>query len=148
MLESDWYEEALEAFREARPTQWPKLADTFFVMYGVQVQDRRRSAQDIRGILETIAARVERESMPVPFMVISAPDGGELTPDDLVINPAWNELEIDALWDMHDGRNLGTMIVGVYRWDQRARVYARDMNWGILGHPGDRRPAGPGDTIA
>ncbi len=147
MHESDWYQEALEAFREATPSAWPELVEEYFVKYGTEVSDRRAPAE-VRRILELLAARVERESMAAPFMVISAPDGGELTPDDLVLNTAWNALEVDALWDLHDGRNLGTMVVGVYRWDPEARVYVRDTDWGILGNAGKRRPAEPGDTIA
>ena len=52
--------------------------------------------------------------MPL-YIVISAPDVGGLTPDDLVLE-AWDKPhEVDAAWDVHDGRSYGTQVVGVYK---------------------------------
>jgi hypothetical protein len=84
--------------------------------------------------------------MKPPFMVISAPEMADLTPDDLVISPAQNEAEVDALWDLHDGRNLGTMVVAVYRLDKDGS-YVRDTRWGLLGHAKKTRPATDADVI-
>ena len=145
MYEHDWYEEALEAFRKAKPMEWPDLIEKQFFKYGVEVQNRR-PPQEVRKALELLVARVERESMAAPFMLISAIDGGELTPDDLVLNPAWSPLEVDVLWDvLDDGRAFGTMMIGVYRWDPGASAYVRDTNWGIMGNSTKRRPASPDD---
>lgn len=80
------------------------------------------------------------------YMVISAPEMADLTPDDLVISPARNEAEVDALWDLHDGRNLGTMVVAVYRLDKDGS-YSRDTRWGILGDVRKTHRATEGDVI-
>lgn len=86
-----------------------------------------------------------------PFLVISAPDGAHLTPDDLVIEAARNDDDIQRIWDVHDGRSYGTMVVGVYRLSREGNgalgpdqpTYVRDTRFGILGDEGRRRRADP-----
>lgn len=86
--------------------------------------------------------------MPRPkFMIVAAPEDADLTPDDLVLEPAETEAAVDALWDWHDGRNDGSMVVGVYKLDEESGVYVRDTRWGILGHARKTHPASPEDTI-
>lgn len=81
------------------------------------------------------------------FMIVAAPETDDITPDDLVLRPAETEAEVNALWDWHDGRNDGSMVVGVYRLDEESEMYVRDMRWGILGHARKTHPASPEDTI-
>jgi hypothetical protein len=64
-------------------------------------------------------------------LVVVAPEESGLTPDDLVIVPAWTKKEVEALWDWHDGRNVGTMVVSVYV--DQCGDYIRDTSWGLLG---------------
>jgi hypothetical protein len=80
-------------------------------------------------------------------MIVSAPETSDLTPDDLVLEPAETEAEVNAAWDWHDGRNAGSMVVGVYRLDAESGVYVRDTRWGILGDTRKTHPASPEDTI-
>lgn len=83
-----------------------------------------------------------RRQLP-PFLVIAAPEDDPLTPDDLIIEPAWTKDEIEELWDVHDGRSHGSMVVGVYKLDTDARYYVRDRSWGIMGRPGETGRADP-----
>jgi len=80
-------------------------------------------------------------------MIISAPETDDLTPDDLVLEPAETEAEVDAAWNWHDGRNYGSMVFGVYRLDKDSGYYVRDTRWGILGDTRKKHPASPEDTI-
>lgn len=82
------------------------------------------------------------------FMIITALEVSDLTPDDLTIEPAETEAEVNALWDWHDGRNAGSMVVGVYRLDEESGAYFRDTRWGILGDTRKTHPASPEDTIS
>lgn len=80
--------------------------------------------------------------MHPPFLVIAAPEESPLSPDDLIIEPAWTVEEIEQAWDEHDGRTAGTMVVGVYKFDPAQNMYKRDNSFGMLG---DRRKTGPAD---
>lgn len=77
-----------------------------------------------------------------PFLVVAAPEDSPLTPDDLIIEPAWTPEHIAEAWDQHDGRTAGTMVVGVYKFDPAQNIYKRDNSFGMLG---DRRKTGPAD---
>lgn len=80
-----------------------------------------------------------------PYLVIVAPEESGLTPDDLVVVPAWTKKEVEALWDWHDGRNAGTMVVAVYV--DRGGDFVRDASWGLLGQRNRTGPAKDDDVI-
>ncbi len=82
-----------------------------------------------------------------PFLVIVAPESGDLTPDDLVIVEADTEQDVRHLWDEHDGRNYGSMIFAVYRQDPVTLNYVRDESFGILGNPGRTGPADADEDV-
>lgn len=85
------------------------------------------------------------------YLVISALEESGLTPDDLLIEPCDKRKEVDLLWDYHDGRTAGSMVVGVYKLrdlgDGRYD-YIRDESYGILGDIRKTGPAGEGDTVS
>lgn len=70
------------------------------------------------------------------YLVIIAPEQTGLTPDMLEPVPADTEKQVDELWDLHDGRNHGTMVVGVYIYQEETSSYVRSGLWGILGDAG------------
>jgi hypothetical protein len=72
-----------------------------------------------------------------PFLVVAAPEDHPLTPDDLILQPAWTKEQIEALWDEHDGRSFGSMVVGVYKLEPENEYYVRDTSWGMMGRPGE-----------
>lgn len=76
------------------------------------------------------------------YLVISAQDDDVLTPDDLVIEPAFTKEDVDKLWDWHDGRTMGSMVVAVYKFDLAGNHYVRDQTYGMFG---DVRKTGPAD---
>lgn len=89
------------------------------------------------------------EWMPKPpwpmYMVVSAPEDAPLTPDDLVIQPAATKEEVGRLWEFHDGRTAGTMVVAVYKFDPDSADWVRDREWGMLGDVRKTGPANPDD---
>lgn len=143
MTERDWWETAREELERAKPEERAAAAERLVADYFALVEGPRRAPADVRKIVADIGRHLEGE-LP-PFVVVSAPDQSGLTPDELLVEPAWNEFEVERLWDIHDGRSLGTMVVAVYRLDRDGPlpVYARDRSWGMLGRPGERRPANP-----
>ena len=64
------------------------------------------------------------------FLVTIVPSRG-FTSQDLTIEPARSEKEVDALIDLHDGRNLGTIVVAVYKLDSSGKRYACVRDFGI-----------------
>lgn len=151
MYEHDWYQEAEEAMRKVDRSEWPGIVNRFGQLYFTQIEGERRSKPEVLEILQSLANKIRGEQELPPYMVTVAPDGGDLTPDDLSHWPAWNYLEIQLLWDLHDGRNLGTMIVGVYKLAADGLYYVRDTVWGIMGDIRKTRradPDDPGDRIA
>lgn len=71
--------------------------------------------------------------MMPPYVIVSAPPGRVVGPDNLVLEPCWTAEEVDAKWEAHPG----FQIVAVYRFD--GQMYFRDSVWGALG---DARLAG------
>lgn len=78
---------------------------------------------------------------PPPFLVIAAPDDHPLTPDDLIIEPAYTPEDIVEIWDEHDGRTAGSMVVGVYKFDPADNIYRRDNSHGMMGRMTSTGPA-------
>ncbi len=76
------------------------------------------------------------------YLVISAREDDTFTPDDLVIEPAFTEADVEKLWDFHDGRTAGSMVVAVYKFDSAANYYVRDRTYGMFG---DGRKTGVAD---
>lgn len=77
------------------------------------------------------------------YLVIVAPEMDDLTPDDLTIVPVEKKKEVETLWDEHDGRSDGNMILAVYELDPDVEYphYKRSLEFGILGVEGKTRPA-------
>ena len=73
-----------------------------------------------------------RKALP-PFLVIAAPEESPLTPDDLIIEPAWTPEEREKASDHDDGRTVGSLVVGVYKLDPAQDYYTPDNSDGILG---------------
>jgi hypothetical protein len=138
MGEEAWWELAFEDLRDAPPGERAALVEDMVRDYRQSVRPPTRPEPEVRALLADMLARLAGGRSP--YMVISAPEAEGLTPDDLVLEPAWNDADIERLWDLHDGRNLGTMIVAVYRLDSGQGIYIRDTRWGVLG---DGRKTGP-----
>lgn len=85
--------------------------------------------------------------MFAPYLVIHCPEMADLTPDDLTIQPAWSKGQVQELFDIHDGRNYGTMVLAVYKLVKEGpdHMYVRDTEWGMLGDEGKARPADSND---
>lgn len=139
MFEIDWWETAL------KDLQGGADIDAVVESYYQLVQEPSRIQEDVRVLVEGMVKNISAD-LPL-YLVMSAPDIGGLTPDDLGIQPAWTELEIERLFGIHDGRNYGTMIVAVYKLNREGPlpVYDRDMRWGMLGDVQKTRPANPDD---
>ena len=144
MYEHDWYEETEAALRRAPPAQRGRAAQEAGQVYYTQVEGARRPPYELKPILESLIAKIENEGRLPPYMVTVAPDQDDLTPDDLSHWPAWNRLEVGRLWDLHDGRNLGTMVVAVYKLNTKGEpFYERDVTWGMLGNVRKAKLADP-----
>ena len=145
MFEIEWWETALEELMELTPRGRGEAAARLAEDYFSMVEDPRQSREEIQGLLADIIRHMEAP-LP-PFVVVSAPDQSPLTPDDLVIEPAWNKFEVERLWGIHDGRSYGTQVVGVYALNREGPlpVYKRDQEWGILGHANKNRASNPDD---
>jgi len=80
-----------------------------------------------------------RRAAPPYIVIVQART--ELEPDDPAgweLHPALTEQEIQTLWDLHDGRNFRTEVMGVYRWTpsedagrpgEHAGVYVPHKEW-------------------
>jgi len=144
MYEHDWYQEAEAELRKAPHAQRVRVADEAGRAYFTQVEGARRPPWEVKEILVSLIAKISNEGGMAPYMVAVSPDQDDLTPDDLSMWPAWNRLEVGLLWDLHDGRNLGTMVVAVYRLNAKdAPFYERDLTWGMLGDARRSRHADP-----
>lgn len=77
------------------------------------------------------------------YLVISAREDDTFTPDDLVIEPAFTVEDVNKLWDFHDGRTMGSMVIGVYKFDPAGNHYVRDEAFGIFGSVRKTGPADP-----
>ena len=135
MYEHDWYEEVEASLRRMPRERRVAAAQEAGQVYFTQVEGVRRPPWEIKEILQSLLTKIEDGGRLAPFMVVVAPDQGDLTPDDLSHWPAWNRLEVGRLWDLHDGRNLGTMVVAVYKLNAKDEpFYERDITWGMLGN--------------
>lgn len=143
MFEEDWWESALETLLELPQGRLaealPALAEDYFAL----VEDPRRTREEVLGLLQDIVRHLEAP-LP-PYVIVSAPDASPLTPDDLVLEPAWNKFEVERLWGIHDGRSYGTQVVGVYFLTREGPlpIYKRDRAWGMLGDVNKTGPAHP-----
>lgn len=138
--ESDWYDGIEELMREVPPSAWEQVVSE---VMSNEPWSYSRSKEEMREILRGLVQKLN--GFPPPWLVIAGPDGEIDTPDDLWIEPAYNEIEIEKAWDLHDGRNLGTMVVAVYRWDPDSMSWRRDTKYGILGDTRKTRRANPMD---
>ena len=65
------------------------------------------------------------------FVVVVAPEGDRLTPDDLTLQFAKTREEVEYIWT--DAAGFGHMAVGVYRHFPELGNYVRDRSFGMLG---------------
>ena len=139
MREWDWYEKTEELLHQSQRGDWNKL-----IHQAIEVFRHYKVNEDVSDeqLLEALHGLLRKlEGFPPTWLAIAGPDGEIRTPDDLWIEPAWNVLEVQRLWDIHDGRNHGTMILGVYLWSLQQGAWIRDKNWGVMGHESHRGPA-------
>jgi len=82
------------------------------------------------------------EGASAPYLVLvqieTALDADD--PAAWAVIPARSEEDIEELWDAHDGRNFGTEVVGVYRWDPECPCVSEDRPGGYVPHPAWTRP--------
>lgn len=144
MWEHDWYQETEADLRKAPPAQRGSVANNAGQIYFTEIEGARRPPWEVKEILQSLLVKIENEGRLPPYQVVVAPDGDDLTPDDLSMWPAWNRLEVQLLWDLHDGRNLGTMVVAVYKLNTKDEpFFERDLTWGMLGNVRNCRRADP-----
>lgn len=65
------------------------------------------------------------------WLVVVAPEGDPLTPDDLTIHAAQTREDVEYIWT--DSAAFGHMVVGVYRHFPELGSYVRDRSFGMLG---------------
>jgi hypothetical protein len=65
------------------------------------------------------------------WLVVVAPEGDVLTPDDLSVQIAQTREEVENIWT--DAAGFGHMVVGVYRHFPELGNYVRDRSFGMLG---------------
>jgi hypothetical protein len=142
MTEHDFYDRVEELLHEVTASHWDQVVSSSIDSY-LKMFPRSRSEKEIKEILNGLIRKLE--GFPPPWLLIIGPDGEIDTPDDIWIEPAYNEIEIEKAWNLHDGRNLGTMVVGVYRWSPDSMSWHRDTTYGILGDTRKTRKADPDD---
>jgi hypothetical protein len=139
MTEWDWYEKTEELLHRSSRGEWNKL-----LYRAVEVYQHYKINEDVteEQLLEALHGLLRKlEGFPPTWLAIAGPDGDIETPDDIWIEPAWNVIEVQRIWDNHDGRNFGTAVVGVYVWNRESNTWTRDKNWGIMGQEGKTGPA-------
>lgn len=132
MTEWEWYEKTEELLHKADRGAWNGL-----ISRAIEVYQHYRINPDAteEQLLEALHGLLRKlQGYPPTWLVISGPDGEIKTPEDLMIEPAWNVVEVQHLWDIHDGRNSGTLVVGVYLWSWQTGSWTRDRNWGVMGN--------------
>ena len=139
MTEEDWYEKTEELLHQSERGRWTRLVDRAVEVHRHYRLNPDRTDQEVEEILHGLLRKME--GFPPTWVVIAGPDGEIQTPDDLWVHPAWNEVEVQMLWNLHDGRSAGTLIVGVYVWRQESHAWERDRKWGIMGNEGRRGTA-------
>jgi hypothetical protein len=125
----EWWELAIAALRSRSMD-----ADRLVEMYRADGVQPERPPTEVFGYVRDIESRLRGEL--APYIVMAAGDWMIRTPDDVWMEPAWNDLEVEMLWNRHDGRSYGTMVVAVYKWDGEAGAYGRDLSRGLMGKPG------------
>ncbi len=143
MLDSEWYEKTEDFLLAASLEQWPEVIAKAILAYQKLGVEPARTSSQVAALLDTLRDRILGKRMIPMYSVAVANDGPVDTPDDMVLEPAYNEIEVQRLWDLHDGRNDGMMVVAVYRWDNERGVWLRDTSWGLLGDEGAKRHADP-----
>lgn len=149
MTEREWYERTEELLHRHTANHWDTIVDKAVEAFQSLFPDSDRTEKQVREILDGLLRKLQ--GFPPPWLVIAGPDGEILTPDDMAIHPAHNEMEIEQLWDLHDGRSLGTLVVAVYRWSAENGQWIRDLDWGMMGDPRKKHRADPdveGDRLA
>jgi hypothetical protein len=139
MTEWDWYETTEELVREHSVGDWNRLVSLATEVHRRDNLNEDRTDEQVKEVLHGLLRKLQ--GFPPTWLAIVGPDGDVETPDDIWIEPAWNRVEVQRLWDNHDGRNYGTAIVGVYIWSYESNKWTRDENWGILGQEGKTGPA-------
>jgi hypothetical protein len=142
MTEIEWYDRTEELLREAPSSYWEQISLLAANTYS-EVTGGERSHKEVKDILHGLIQKLS--GFPPAWLVIAGPDGEIDTPDDVWIEPAYNPVEIQKAWNLHDGRNLGTMVVAVYRWDPDSLSWRRDTTYGMLGDARKTRKADPDD---
>ncbi len=140
MTEWDWYEKIEELLHESQRGDWNKQIYRAIEVYQHYKINPEVTEEQLTEALHGLLRKLQ--GYPPTWLVISGPDGEIRTPEDLMIEPAWNAIEVAHQWDVHDGRNHGTMVVAVYLWSHQHRAWKRDRNWGIMGNA---RATGPAD---
>jgi len=140
MTEWDWYEKIEELLHKGQRGDWNKIINRAIEVYQHYKINPDLTEPTIREALHGLLRKLQ--GYPPTWLIISGPDGELRTPEDFSIEPAWNIFEVEHLWDIHDGRNHGTMVVGVYLWSYEHQSWSRDRNWGVMG---DMRATGAAD---
>lgn len=140
-LEGDWYDKIEQLLHEVPSGAWEFVVAEAVKKYPSEIFSRGKAEVEeaLRGLVQKLSG------FPPPWLVIAGPDGEIDTPDDIWIEPAYNAIEIQKAWDAHDGRNMGTMVVAVYRWDPESMSWRRDTTYGMLGDARKTRKADPDD---
>lgn len=141
--EWDWYDLTEEQLHKYPRGNWNRILSHALEAHRQLKLDPSKSDKDVEEALHGLLRRLQ--GFPPTWLAIIGPDGEINTPDDLSIEAAWSVIEVQRLWDIHDGRNLGTMVVGVYLWNFNDKAWVRDLNWGIMGHEGKRGRADSDD---
>lgn len=139
MTEEEWYEKIEELLHQSERGGWNRIINRAVEAHRHYRLRPERKDREIEEILHGLIRKME--GFPPTWMVIAGPDLDIETPDDLWIHPAWSEVEVQILWDLHDGRSAGTLVVGVYVWRQASRAWERDQKWGIMGNASRTGPA-------
>jgi len=139
MFEWDWYEKTEELLHKSDRGDWNKLIERAIEAYQHYKINEEITEEELREALHGLLRKLQ--GFPPTWLGIIGPDGDIETPDDLWIEPAWNVIEVQRLWDNHDGRNFGTAVVAIYIWSLQSRSWIRDKKWGIMGREGSTGPA-------
>lgn len=148
MTELDWYEKTEALLHKGGVGEWNRLVSEAVDIHLRRKLNTARGEHEIKEILHGLLRKLQ--GFPPTWLVIAGQEGSVQTPDEMFIHPAWNAIEVQGFWDLHDGRKHGTMVVGVYLWRFEDHTWARDLNWGIMGDPsrtGTADPENPGDRL-
>lgn len=136
MTEWDWYEKTEEFLHEIQRGDWNRAVNEAIEIHRQYNLDDEKTNEQVAEVLHGLLRKLQ--GYPPTWLTIAGPDGEIKTPDDIWIEPAWSVVEVQHSWDVHDGRSHGTLVVGVYIWSFERQAWTRDLNWGIMGHEGQR----------